>query len=132
MTGCSAKTSRAAGMDKLTVNGVSTMLGTDGGSDAGDVVVQVLEVKAVASGAKRVRLVVSDGAFWTNALAATQCYEQVNAGVEAHALIRLKKFSVSENGGKKFLIMLALEVVEIGSAVGARLGSPVEFGSGGG
>ena len=43
-------------MEKLTVGGVSSVLGTDGGSDAGDVVLQVLDVKPLGEGKKRARL----------------------------------------------------------------------------
>ena len=117
-------------MEKLTVGGVSSVLGTDGGSDAGDVVLQVLDVKPLGEGKKRARLSLSDGAQWTLAMAATQCFDKVTELVEAHALIRLTKYSVSENGSKKFVIVLGFDVVEAGAAVGARLGAPQEFGAG--
>ena len=113
------------------MGGVSSVLGTDGGSDAGDVVLQVLDVKPLGEGKKRARLSLSDGAQWTLAMAATQCFDKVTELVEAHALIRLTKYSVSENGTKKFVIVLGFDVVENGAAVGARLGAPQEFGAGG-
>lgn len=115
--------------DKLTVGGISALLSQGDGGDGCDLVLQVLDIKAMPE-KKRARLTLSDGAQFSSAvMVASQMYATVAEGVEPHALLRVTQATVSDASGKKFAIVLALSVLEAGAAVGGKVGDPSEFGA---
>ena len=116
----------APGADRLTRGGIAAILEGDGGSDAaGGVSLQVLDVEPLGEG-ERARLSLSDGAQWSLAVAATPGFD---ADVAPDAILRVTRCRAGENAlsGKKFVDVLAYELVEAAAAVGRRLGAPQEY-----
>ena len=114
------------GADRLTRGGIAAILEGDGGSDAaGGFALQVLDVEPLGEG-ERARLSLSDGAQWSLAVAATPGFD---ADVAPDAILRVTRCRAGENAlsGKKFVDVLAYELVEAAAAVGRRLGAPQEY-----
>jgi len=91
---------------------------------------QCLGAKEIpGSGSKRVRLMLSDGKFFmATCMLASQLNHLVTEGdLQTNAVIRLNKYSSSvlQDGSKRVVICLNIDVLHSGSEVGKRIGEPV-------
>ncbi|OWZ44584.1 replication factor A1 [Cryptococcus neoformans c8] len=100
---------------------------TEDVSECFDSVVQVLNVKKIAStdttAVDRYRAILSDGQYFIQAMLATQLNHFVESKqVDKHSLVKVVNFSVNSVSGRKLLIILALEVVPW---TDEKIGNPV-------
>ena len=114
-------------LGKLTAGGIATARSTAGEWDASDIVLQVVRIQIVDAGKKAVTMTLSDGLFWTTAIAHSDCFDRLTKLVEVHALIKVTKYSYADKKDAPLFIR-DFDLVAAGPAVGEILGAPTEFG----
>jgi len=95
---------------------------------------QLLQTKRIAgTSTERFRLLISDGANSNSyGMLATQLNSYVNDGMlKEYSIFKVKKYQCNNMGGKKVIIVLDLEILQEGSEVGEKVGSPIAMSSDG-
>lgn len=106
------------------------------GEDVAEPILQVLGHKAIAgSGQERFRLLLNDGEYSNSfSMLATQLNSLVHEDkIPQFSIIKVKKHICNQVAGqtKRVVIVLELEVLQRGEAVGKKIGNPVTIGSDG-
>ena len=106
------------------------------GEDVSEPILQVLGHKAIAgSGQERFRLLLNDGEYSNSfSMLATQLNSLVHEDkIPQFSVIKVKKHICNQVAGqtKRVVIVLELEVLQRGEAVGKKIGNPVTIGSDG-
>jgi len=95
---------------------------------------QLLQTKKIAgTSTERFRMLISDGANSNSyGMLATQLNAYVNEGkLTEYSIFKVKKHQCNNMQGKKVIIVLDLEVLQEGSEVGAKVGSPIPISADG-